>query len=626
MKTYITTPIYYVNDKAHIGHAYTTIIADTLARFARLRGDETFFLTGTDEHGQKIEESAIKNNESPKAYADKVSKSFKDLWAELEISNDYFIRTTDEKHKAIVRKIFLKMYEKGDIYKDEYEGHYCVSCETFHTKTQLLDEDKCPDCKKPTRILKEESYFFRLSKYQDRLLKWYEENPTCIMPASKKNEVIAFVKQGLRDLSVTRTSFSWGIKIPDELNDDKHIIYVWLDALSNYLSALGYLDDDAKMSFWPANVQLVGKDILKFHAIYWPCFLMSLDLPLPKMIGAHGWWTVEGEKMSKSIGNVINPQDIKNEFGNEPLRYFLLSQMPFGNDGDFSKAAMVNKINGELVNELGNLLSRSISMAKKYFDLSVKFKSGFSEELNEANEHFKASINAINELRMNEYINEVLKALSVANAMVSKYEPWNMMKNNESEKTQSLLVVIFNILKNASILLSPVMPKASLKIANALGISIDTKAYNDMFVLQNSFKVSECEHLFSRVELKVENMQEIKEVKEEIKEPKIKIDDFAKIKMQVATVLECENVEGSEKLLKFQLDLGTEKRQVLSGIAKYYKPEQLVGKQIILLANLESRKIFKHLSEGMILSAKNSDESLVLLSPLSPCENGAIIG
>lgn len=626
MKTYITTPIYYVNDKAHIGHAYTTIIADTLARFARLRGDETFFLTGTDEHGQKIEESAIKNNESPKAYADKVSKSFKDLWTELEISNDYFIRTTDEKHKTIVRKIFLKMYEKGDIYKDEYEGHYCVSCETFHTKTQLLDEDKCPDCKKPTRILKEESYFFRLSKYQDRLLKWYEENPTCIMPASKKNEVIAFVKQGLRDLSVTRTSFSWGIKIPDELNDNKHIIYVWLDALSNYLSALGYLDDDAKMSFWPANVQLVGKDILKFHAIYWPCFLMSLDLPLPKMIGAHGWWTVEGEKMSKSIGNVINPQDIKNEFGNEPLRYFLLSQMPFGNDGDFSKAAMVNKINGELVNELGNLLSRSISMAKKYFDLSVEFKSGFSEELNEANEHFKASINAINELRMNEYINEVLKALSVANAMVSKYEPWNMMKNNENEKTQSLLVVIFNILKNASILLSPVMPKASLKIANALGISIDTKAYNDMFVLQNSFKVSECEHLFSRVELKVENMQEIKEVKEEVKEPKIKIDDFAKIKMQVATVLECENVEGSEKLLKFQLDLGTEKRQVLSGIAKYYKPEQLVGKQIILLANLESRKIFKHLSEGMILSAKNSDESLVLLSPLSPCENGAIIG
>lgn len=626
MKTYITTPIYYVNDKAHIGHAYTTIIADTLARFARLRGDETFFLTGTDEHGQKIEESAIKNNESPKAYADKVSKSFKDLWAELEISNDYFIRTTDEKHKAIVRKIFLKMYEKGDIYKDEYEGHYCVSCETFHTKTQLLDEDKCPDCKKPTRILKEESYFFRLSKYQDRLLKWYEENPTCIMPASKKNEVIAFVKQGLRDLSVTRASFSWGIKIPDELNDDKHIIYVWLDALSNYLSALGYLDDDAKMSFWPANVQLVGKDILKFHAIYWPCFLMSLDLPLPKMIGAHGWWTVEGEKMSKSIGNVINPQDIKNEFGNEPLRYFLLSQMPFGNDGDFSKAAMVNKINGELVNELGNLLSRSISMAKKYFDLSVEFKLGFSEELNEANEHFKASINAINELRMNEYINEVLKALSVANAMVSKYEPWNMMKNNESEKTQSLLVVIFNILKNASILLSPVMPKASLKIANALGISIDTKAYNDMFVLKNSFKLSECEHLFSRVELKVENMQEIKEVKEEIKEPKIKIDDFAKIKMQVATVLECENVEGSEKLLKFQLDLGSEKRQVLSGIAKYYKPEQLVGKQIILLANLESRKIFKHLSEGMILSAKNSDESLVLLSPLSPCENGAIIG
>ena len=624
MKTYITTPIYYVNDKAHLGHAYTTIIADTLARFARLRGDETFFLTGTDEHGQKIAESAAKNNETPKAYADKVSKSFKDLWAELEISNDYFIRTTDENHKACVRKIFLKMYEKGDIYKDEYEGHYCVSCETFHTKTQLLDEDRCPDCKKPTRILKEESYFFKLSNYQDRLLKWYEENPTCIMPASKKNEVVAFVKQGLRDLSVTRTSFDWGIKIPDELNDSKHIVYVWLDALSNYISALGYLDDNAKMSFWPASVQLVGKDILKFHAIYWPCFLMSLDLPLPKMIGAHGWWTVEGEKMSKSIGNVINPQDVKNEFGNEPLRYFLLSQMPFGNDGDFSKAAMVNKINGELVNELGNLLSRSISMAKKYFNANVSCEVGLDDELNAANEHFKASINAINELRMNEYLVEIFKALSIANAMVSKYEPWNLMKENNTQLTKSLLVSIFNILKNASILLSPVMPKASLKIANALNIDINTKAYNELYVFQKDFSVNECEHLFNRVEAKIETKEEAKV--EKIQEPKIKIDDFAKIKMQVATVLECENIEGSEKLLKFQLDLGTEKRQVLSGIAKYYKPEDLVGKQIILLSNLESRKIFKHLSDGMILSAKNSDESLVLLTPLAPCENGAIIG
>lgn len=624
MKTYITTPIYYVNDKAHLGHAYTTIIADTLARFARLRGDETFFLTGTDEHGQKIAESAAKNNETPKAYADKVSKSFKDLWAELEISNDYFIRTTDENHKACVRKIFLKMYEKGDIYKDEYEGHYCVSCETFHTKTQLLDEDRCPDCKKPTRILKEESYFFKLSNYQDRLLKWYEENPTCIMPASKKNEVVAFVKQGLRDLSVTRTSFDWGIKIPDELNDSKHIVYVWLDALSNYISALGYLDDNAKMSFWPASVQLVGKDILKFHAIYWPCFLMSLDLPLPKMIGAHGWWTVEGEKMSKSIGNVINPQDVKNEFGNEPLRYFLLSQMPFGNDGDFSKAAMVNKINGELVNELGNLLSRSISMAKKYFNANVSSEVGLDDELNAANEHFKASINAINELRMNEYLVEIFKALSIANAMVSKYEPWNLMKENKTQLTKSLLVSIFNILKNASILLSPIMPKASLKIANALNIDINTKAYNELYVFQKDFSVNECEHLFNRVEATIEAKEEAKV--EKIQEPKIKIDDFTKIKMQVATVLECENIEGSEKLLKFQLDLGTEKRQVLSGIAKYYKPEDLVGKQIILLSNLESRKIFKHLSDGMILSAKNSDESLVLLTPLAPCENGAIIG
>lgn len=623
MKTYITTPIYYVNDKAHIGHAYTTIIADTYARFKRLQNDEVFFLTGTDEHGQKIQESAKKNNTSPKEYADKISNEFKQLWKNLEISNDYFIRTTDEEHKECVKKIFLKMYEKGDIYKSEYEGHYCVSCESFYTKTQLLENNKCPDCKKDTRILKEESYFFRLSKYEKDLLNWYKQNPNSIFPTSKKNEVIAFVEQGLKDLSISRTSFDWGIKVP--LNDDKeHVIYVWLDALSNYLSALGYLENEEKMPFWQNAIHFVGKDILKFHAIYWPAFLMSLDLPLPKCVAAHGWWLINGEKMSKSIGNVINPLDIVNEFSNDALRYYLLSYMPFGNDGDYSKHLMVEKINSELVNEFGNLVSRTISMAKKYFNLKLSFKDKIYEEEKEAKEFFNLSIKAIEELKFNDYLSNIFKAVKIANSMISKYEPWALIKTNQNE-VESLLISILNIIKNACILLSPVLINSTNKLAKALNIEIKYDLLNTFI---KEFSLNECEHLFSRVELKEEKMLEEKTQKQEEKAQNehITIDDFAKIKMQIAQVISCENVEGSEKLLKFELDLGNEKRQVLSGIAKNYNPKDLVGKQIVLLSNLKARTIFKHLSEGMILSAKNQDESLVLLSPLTPCDNGSIIG
>ncbi len=369
MSKYITTPIYYVNGEAHIGHAYTTFIADSMARYDRLRGEDTYFLTGTDEHGQKIEESAKKNNKDTKLFADEISATFKNLWDEFGIEYSKFIRTTDEEHKKGVQRAFEVMYANGDIYKDFYEGHYCVSCETFFTQTQLVDGEFCPDCGRSTNVVKEESYFFRLSKYEDALLKHYEQNPDFIMPKSKANEIINFVKGGLRDLSVTRTSFTWGVKMPESIKDDKHVMYVWLDALLNYITALGYGGDEANMKYWPASMQFVGKDILRFHAIYWPAFLMSLGLSLPKHIGAHGWWTRDGEKMSKSKGNVISPKEVADVYGVENLRYFMLREVPFGQDGDFSQRAFIDRMNSDLSNDLGNLLNRIIGMSGKYSTL-----------------------------------------------------------------------------------------------------------------------------------------------------------------------------------------------------------------------------------------------------------------
>lgn len=624
---YITTPIYYVNDVPHLGHAYTTIIADTLARFYRLQGHETKFLTGTDEHGQKIEEAAKTRNFSPKEYADKVSLEFKKLWDEFEISYDIYARTTDKRHIDFVKAMFLKMWQKGDIYKDEYEGHYCVSCESFFTQSQLVKEVCCPDCGKQTRILKEESYFFKLSKYQDKILQWYEEKDP-ILPKNKKNELINFIQSGLKDLSITRTSFDWGIKLPKQIKDDKHIIYVWLDALFIYISSLDFQNKGENAKFWPAHVHLVGKDILRFHAIYWIAFLMSVDLPLPKFIAAHGWWTKDGEKMSKSKGNVVKPKEMADTYGLEPLRYFLLKEVPFGNDGDFSEAMLINRVNTELGNEFGNLLSRIIGMSLKYNSGSIKkdrLLEFFSAELEEVKLHLKEGLKFLENLQFNRYLEELFKALSVANLAITKYEPWNLVKNGEKEKANALVALCANILARVNLLLSPALPKSCKRVAEALNYALSPQNYQSLIFNDEllDFEVRAYEALFPRIEKK--SVEEEKIVQKE-QNPKIKIDDFAKIEIKVAKVLDCQNIKGSEKLLKFELELDNkEKRQVLSGIAKYYEPSELIGKQVCVISNLKKAKIFGHESDGMILSAKSGDK-LVLITPEQLVENGSLVG
>ncbi|EHQ1026138.1 methionine--tRNA ligase [Campylobacter coli] len=626
---YLTTPIYYVNDVPHLGHAYTTIIADTLARFYRLQGHETRLLTGTDEHGQKIEQAAKIRNSTPKEYADKISSEFKKLWDEFEITYDIYARTTDTRHVEFVKAMFLKMWQKGDIYKDEYEGHYCISCESFFAKSQLINECGCPDCGKDTSLLKEESYFFKLSKYQDKILQWYDkEDP--ILPKNKKNELINFVQSGLKDLSITRTSFDWGIEIPEEIKDDKHIIYVWLDALFIYISSLDYQSQGENAKFWPAHIHLVGKDILRFHAIYWPAFLMSVDLPLPKFIGAHGWWTKEGEKMSKSKGNVVKPKEVVDTYGLEAFRYFLLREVPFGNDGDFSESVLINRINTELGNEFGNLLNRIIGMSIKYNQGNISQEGVlefYKNELDTAKEHLDNAINFLENLQCNRYLEELFKALSVANLAISKYEPWNLIKANKIKEANALIGLCANILAKTSLLLSPTLPKSCQKVGLALNFEISPTNYQKL-ILQNElldFKASACEALFPKIEKPLLSQEEKQEVKKEEK-PKIKIDDFAKIEIKVAKVIDCQNIEGSEKLLKFKLELDNKEiRQVLSGIAKYYKASDLIGKQVCVISNLKKAKIFGHESDGMILSAKSGDK-LVLISPEQLVENGSLVG
>jgi len=641
LSKYITTPIYYVNGEAHIGHAYTTFIADTVARYNRLKGEDTFFLTGTDEHGQKIEESAAKNNKPTQQFADEISATFKNLWDEFGISYDKFIRTTDEEHMKGVQKAFEVMYAKGDIYKDFYEGHYCVSCETFFPETQLVDGEFCPDCGRTTSVVKEESYFFKLSKYENRLLEHYEQNPEFIMPRSRANEVVNFVKGGLRDLSVTRTSFSWGVKMPKSIGDDKHVMYVWLDALLNYITALGYGSDEAKMNYWPADIHFVGKDILRFHAIYWPAFLMSLDLPLPKHIGAHGWWTRDGEKMSKSKGNVVSPKEVADAYGVENLRYFMLREVPFGQDGDFSQRAFIDRINSELSNDLGNLLNRIIGMSGKYSDFtidSVDVVKYHAKEIDAMNAIVDSLDEFIEKLQPHRYLEELWKLFSIGNGIIQESEPWVKIKNGQKDEALATVALVANILARAAIMLHPVMPNTTNIIADALSFEINTQSYQELIVEKNLlklFNIKKVPPLFPRVEEPL--MQEApkaepaplkEEVKESVKEEDnlIEIGQFFETSLKVATVVEAQEVPKSKKLLKLQVDLGeASPRQIVAGIKEFYAPEDLVGTQVCVVANLKPAKLMGMMSAGMLLAAKDED-GLCLIRPEKPKKAGTPIG
>ena len=642
---YITTPIYYVNDVAHIGHAYTTIIADMLARYSRLTGLNTFLLTGTDEHGQKISQSAELRGKTPKEYADEISGKFRTLWDDFDITYDKFIRTTDEEHKLGVQKAFQTMFDKGDIYKGEYEGFYCVSCETFFTEKQLVDEQFCPDCGRPTSIVKEESYFFKLSKYEDKLIKWYEENEDCILPRAKKNEISNFVKGGLRDLSISRTSFDWGVKLPESMNEPRHVMYVWLDALMNYITALGYGTDDKNMNFWPANVHLVGKDILRFHAIYWPAFLMSLDLPLPKHIAAHGWWTRDGEKMSKSKGNVVDPKQVADAYGLDAFRYFMLREVPFGQDGDFSQKALIDRINSDLGNDLGNLLNRISGMSGKYFDYkvsSVDVEKFHAKELAEVNAILENVEAYIFNMQINRYLEDLWKVLTIANKAINDYEPWNLMKDGKADEAMALVALITNIMAKVALLLDSVMPEKISLIAQSLGIKIDTATYNSLIKNKNLIPdtvITKVDQLFPRIEeilLEQPASSDITKSECEIKNEKTKeviveddnlitIDQFFQTTLKIGTIVEAEEVPKSAKLLKLQIDLGEGRnRQILAGIKEYYSAQELVGTQACVVANLKPAKLMGMLSEGMLMAAKD-ENGLSLLRPQAPKKSGTKI-